>query len=60
VSDQLPHSDVFFNSEDIVQTHRELSERGVGFPTPPTKMPFGWWALFEDESGTRYALGQWS
>ena len=20
---------------------------------------FGWWALFEDDDGTRYALGQW-
>jgi hypothetical protein len=35
-----------------------LSERGVRFPTPPTKMDFGWWALFEDHEGTRYALGQ--
>jgi predicted enzyme related to lactoylglutathione lyase len=60
VNDQLPHSDVFFNSGDIVRTHRELTERGVEFPMPPTKMPFGWWSLFEDESGTRYALGQWS
>jgi predicted enzyme related to lactoylglutathione lyase len=60
VNDQLPHSDVFFNSKDIVETHRELSARGVSFPTPPTKMPFGWWSLFEDESGTRYALGQWA
>jgi hypothetical protein len=22
------------------------------------KMDFGWWALFEDPDGTRYALGQ--
>jgi hypothetical protein len=21
---------------------------------------FGWWALFEDRDGTRYALGQWT
>jgi predicted enzyme related to lactoylglutathione lyase len=56
--DELPHSPVFFTCDDIEQTHRELSERGVAFPTPPTKMDFGWWALFEDADGTRYALGQ--
>jgi predicted enzyme related to lactoylglutathione lyase len=58
VPDELPHSPVFFTCDDIEQTHRELSERGVVFPTPPTKMEFGWWALFEDPDGTRYALGQ--
>jgi predicted enzyme related to lactoylglutathione lyase len=58
VPEELPHSPVFFTCGDIEQTHRELSERGVHFPTPPTKMDFGWWAQFEDEEGTRYALGQ--
>ena len=29
------------------------------FPVPPARMHFGWWALFEDDDGTRYALGQW-
>ena len=60
VSDQLPHSDVFFACTDIVATYRQLTARGVRFHTPPTQMPFGWWALFEDHEGTRYALGQWS
>lgn len=60
VSDQLPHSDVFFACADITATHRQLTERGVRFHTPPVQMPFGWWALFEDDEGTRYALGQWS
>jgi lactoylglutathione lyase len=58
VPDTLPHSDVFFTCDDIRRTHRELSERGVRFPAPPVEMPFGWWALFEDADGTRYALGQ--
>jgi predicted enzyme related to lactoylglutathione lyase len=48
---------VFFTCDDIERSHRELSERGVRFPAPPTKMDFGWWALFEDPDGTRYALG---
>lgn len=60
VSEQLPHSDVFFACDDIQATHRELTERGVHFHTPPAQMPFGWWALFEDTNGTRYALGQWA
>ena len=29
------------------------------FPLPPQQQHFGWWALFEDPDGTRYALGQW-
>lgn len=59
VRDQLPHSDVFFNCDDINQTYQELTARGVRFPTPPERQQFGWWSLFEDNDGTRYALGQW-
>ena len=58
--DELPHSPVFFNCVDIEATYRELSERGVRFPSPPQRIHFGWWSLFEDPDGTRYALGQWS
>jgi len=56
---ELPHSPVFFNCDDIEQTYRELTERGVEFPVPPARQHFGWWALFADPDGTRYALGQW-
>ncbi|MDN5857273.1 MAG: VOC family protein [Pseudonocardia sp.] len=56
--DQLPHSDVFFTCTDIQATHAALADRGVKFPTPPVRQDFGWWALFEDPEGTRYALGQ--
>lgn len=59
VPDQLPHSDVFFGCHDIRQTYAELTDRGVKFPTPPVQMPFGWWAMFEDCDGTRFALRQW-
>lgn len=58
IPDELPHSPVFFTCDDIQETYRELTDRGVRFPTPPTRMDFGWWAMFEDEEGTRYALGQ--
>lgn len=57
--DELPHSPVFFNCAHIEATYRALSQRGVHFPTPPREQHFGWWSLFEDLDGTRYALGQW-
>ena len=60
VPDGLPHSDLFFDSADIESTHAELTARGVKFPLPPSRQHFGWWALFEDHEGTRYALGQWN
>ncbi|HEX9343370.1 MAG TPA: VOC family protein [Actinomycetota bacterium] len=58
VPETMPHSPVMFACDDIQRTHQELRDRGVGFPTPPTEMPFGWWSLFEDDGGTRYALEQ--
>jgi hypothetical protein len=30
----------------------------VSFPEPPAQQFFGWWSMFEDPDGTRYALGQ--
>jgi predicted enzyme related to lactoylglutathione lyase len=59
VPDKLPHSDLFFDCTDIERTYEELMERGVHFPLPPARQPFGWWSLFEDIDGTRYALSQW-
>ena len=41
VSDARPDSPVFFACDDIDATHRELSERGVEFPTPPLQREFG-------------------
>jgi lactoylglutathione lyase len=58
VPEMMPHSPVLFACDDIQQTYQELTSRGVRFPTAPTKMPFGWWSLFEDDDGTRYALEQ--
>lgn len=58
VPELLPYSPIFFACDDIQQTYKQLTGRGVSFPTAPTKMPFGWWSLFEDDEGTRYALEQ--
>jgi lactoylglutathione lyase len=58
VRDGLPHSNVFFYADDLEQTYRELTEKGVDFPEPPSKQFFGWWSMFADQDGTRYALRQ--
>jgi predicted enzyme related to lactoylglutathione lyase len=52
----LPTSNVFFFTEDLQQTYTELSARGVEFPVPPVQQPFGWWSVFADPDGNRFAL----
>lgn len=57
--EELPTSNIFVYCYDLSRTHEELRERGAEFPVPPRQMHFGWWSLFEDQHGTRYALGRW-
>jgi predicted enzyme related to lactoylglutathione lyase len=52
----LPTSNVFFYADDLQQTYKELTARGVEFPQPPVEQPFGWWSLFQDGEGNRFAL----
>jgi len=52
----LPTSNVFFYTDDLRQTHKELAARGVQFPVPPVQQPFGWWSIFEDPDGNRFGL----
>ena len=59
VPDMLPHSPVFFTCDDIHRTYADMRDRGVEFQAAPVQMHFGWWAMFTDPDGTRYALGQW-
>jgi lactoylglutathione lyase len=54
--DGMPSSNIMFYSDNLGRTYEELSARGVKFPTPPAKMHFGWWSVFADDEGTRYAL----
>jgi lactoylglutathione lyase len=56
--DTLPTSDVFFYCDDLVETYEELRSCGVEFPQPPVELSFGWWSMFEDHEGNRYALHQ--
>ena len=54
--EMLPTSNVFFHCNDLAETYEELRRRGVGFPQPPIELSFGWWSMFEDQEGNRFAL----
>lgn len=45
-----------FRADDLDQTWETLSARGVKFLSPPTKLPWGKQAIFEDLYGNQYAL----
>ena len=50
----------FFNGalacDDVEATHRQLSERGVKFDSPPQKQPWGTFATFRDPDGNQFVL----
>jgi predicted enzyme related to lactoylglutathione lyase len=52
----LPTSNVFFYCDDLAETYDELRSRGVEFAQPPIRLSFGWWSLFQDQEGNRFAL----
>jgi len=58
IPEHLPTSNVMFRCEDLATTHEELAARGVEFPQPPVRQPFGWWSMFNDSEGNRFALEQ--
>ena len=53
---RLPTSNVCFYAEDRQHTYEELAARRVAVPLAPVRQPFGWWSLFEDPDGNRFAL----
>jgi lactoylglutathione lyase len=55
-SGMLPTSNVVFRCDDLARTYEELRSRGVEFPQPPVELSFGWWSLFQDQEGNRFAL----
>jgi lactoylglutathione lyase len=55
-SDALPTSNVFFCCDDLAETYDELRSRGIDFPQPPVELSFGWWSMFHDQDGNRFAL----
>jgi predicted enzyme related to lactoylglutathione lyase len=56
--ESLPNSNVMFRCDDLRATYEELTSRGVQFPQPPVQQPFGWWSMFNDTEGNRFALEQ--
>ena len=55
-TDTLPTSNVFFYCDDLATTYEELRLRGVEFQQPPVELSFGWWSVFKDHEGNRFAL----
>jgi predicted enzyme related to lactoylglutathione lyase len=55
-SEALPTSNIFFYCDDLQRTYDELRARGVDFPQVPVRLSWGWWSMFEDEEGNRFAL----
>ncbi len=47
-----------FECNDLNATYEELKAKGVVFKKPPTKEFYGYEALFIDDSGNWFSLGQ--
>lgn len=47
-----------FTCNDLLATYEELKQKGVEFKKPPTKEFYGFEALFVDDSGNWFSLGQ--
>jgi predicted enzyme related to lactoylglutathione lyase len=47
-----------FECNDLAATYEELKGKGVTFKKPPTKEFYGYEALFVDDSGNWFSLGE--
>ena len=47
-----------FECNDLLATYEELKTKGVEFTKPPTEEFYGFEALFKDDSGNWFSLGQ--
>ena len=47
-----------FECNDLLATYEELKARGVEFTKPPKQEFYGFEALFKDDSGNWFSLGQ--
>jgi predicted enzyme related to lactoylglutathione lyase len=46
-----------YECDDILETYRELRDRGVEFEGEPQKQPWGTYAIFKDSESNRFVLG---
>jgi len=47
-----------FECNDLLATYEELKAKGVVFTKPPTKEFYAFEALFKDDSGNWFSLGE--
>jgi len=47
-----------FECNDLLATYEELKAKGVEFTKPPTKEFYAFEALFKDDSGNWFSLGE--
>lgn len=47
-----------FQCNDLAATYEEMKAKGVEFTKPPTKEFYGYEALFKDDSGNWFSLGE--
>ena len=47
-----------FECSDLLATYEEMKTKGVEFTKPPTQEFYGFEALFKDDSGNWFSLGQ--
>jgi len=47
-----------FQCDDLRATYEEMKAKGVEFTKPPTEEFYGYEALFKDDSGNWFSLGQ--
>ena len=47
-----------FECNNLMATYEELKAKGVEFKKPPTKEFYGYEALFKDDSGNWFSLGE--
>lgn len=45
-----------FACDNVPETYRQLSQRGVEFIEPPKKQPWGEFAVFKDPDGNQFVL----
>lgn len=45
-----------YSCNDIEETYKELTNRGVEFDGSPQKQPWGTYAIFKDSEGNRFVI----
>ena len=49
---------VIFECDDLLATYEEMRSKGVNFKKEPTREFYGFSAIFEDDSGNWFSLGE--